>query len=102
MVREYNYRKFVQVCAMAQAVIHRPLDCRNRVLTQAISYGICGEQWEGCTNYKHVKCFLKNLKEYHGGCVKVLFGFWFLSCNEPFTARQVNCSTGVHCVKYRL
>jgi len=46
--------------------------------------------------------FLKNLKEYHGGCVKVLFGFWFVSGNERFTARQVNCSTGVHYVKYRL
>jgi hypothetical protein len=37
-----NYRKnFVQVCAMAQAVIHQPLDCRNR---------ICGEQSQGCKN----------------------------------------------------
>jgi hypothetical protein len=51
MAREYNYRNFVQVCAMAQAVIHRLLDRRNRVSTQAILYGICGEQWQGCTNF---------------------------------------------------
>jgi len=54
MAREYNYRNFVQVCAMAQAVIHRLLDRRNRVSTQAIPYGICGEQWQGCTNFYQI------------------------------------------------
>jgi hypothetical protein len=51
MVREYNYRNFVQDCAVVQPVIHRALDCRNRVSTQAIPYGIYGEQWQGCTNF---------------------------------------------------
>jgi hypothetical protein len=50
MARENNRRYFVQVCAMAQAVIHWPLDCRNRVSTQTVLYGICGEQSQGCKN----------------------------------------------------
>jgi len=47
MVRVYNYMNFVQDCAVVQPVSHRPLDCRNRVSTQAIPYGIYGEQWQG-------------------------------------------------------
>jgi hypothetical protein len=30
-------------------------------------------------NYKHVKCFLKNLQEYYGGCAKNLFDFVLLA-----------------------